>query len=135
MRQLVANVKSTFISKEFIKFLIVGIINTFNSTLFASIYEMVVSVNIAFIMGYITSLGIAYILNSKVIFYKKLKFDAFIRFAISYIPNFIIQNLIVLIVYNIWGLSSILAYMIAAIIGVPVTFICVKVFVFNKINR
>ncbi|MGG7153651.1 GtrA family protein, partial [Clostridium neonatale] len=55
-----------------------------------------------------------------------------IKFAISYIPNFIIQNIVVIIVFNIFNYDKIIAYILAAIIGVPVTFVLMKFFVFRK---
>ncbi len=132
MEQFILKVKSTFMNKDFIKFLIIGVINTFNSTLFSMIYGLVVSANLAFIGGYVTNLCIGYGLNSRFIFYSKFTFIGLIKFMISYIPNFIIQNIIVFLTYNILGLPNIAAYLIAACIGVPVTFIFVKFFAFEK---
>ena len=80
MNQLILKFKSIFISKDFMKFLLIGIINTFNGTLFSTLYGLVIDANIAFIMGYITSLCIAYLLNSKFIFYKKTSINGLIKF-------------------------------------------------------
>lgn len=135
MRNLVIKIKRTFASKEFFKFLIIGVLNTFNGALFSTLYGLWLQVNIAFIFGYISSLIIAYILNSKFVFICNLKIEAFVKFAISYIPNFIIQNLVVLVMYNLLGLSSVITYGIAAIIGIPITFLCVKVFAFGKVDN
>lgn len=135
MEQFVLKVKSTFMNKDFFKFLIIGVVNTFNSTVFSILYGLMISANLAFISGYVTSLCIAYILNSKFIFYKELTFIGLVKFAISYVPNFIIQNMIVLLVYNIMGLPSVVAYIVAACIGIPVTFLCVKLFAFGKSKK
>lgn len=132
MEQFILKMKSNFLSKEFIKFIGIGVINTINSTILAKVYGLVLAANIAFVAGYISNLYIAYILNSKFIFYKKSDLIGFIKFAVSYIPNFIIQNVIVLITYNLLHLPDIVAYLAAAIIGVPITFLCVKLFVFGK---
>lgn len=135
MEQFALKVKSTFMNKDFFKFLIIGVINTFNSTVFSIFYGLVMSANLAFISGYVTNLCIGYTLNSKFIFYRELTFIGLIKFAISYIPNFIIQNIIVFLVYNILGLPSVVAYIMAAGIGVPVTFLCVKLFAFGKSKK
>lgn len=135
MEQFVLKVRSTFMNKDFFKFLIIGVINTVNSTIFSMIYGLVMSANLAFIGGYVTNLCIGYALNSKFIFYREITFIGLIKFAISYIPNFIIQNVIVLLAYNILGLPSIVAYIAAACIGVPVTFLCVKLFAFGKSKK
>ena len=132
MRNLINKIKEVFFSRQFMIFVIIGVINTFNGTLFSMIYQLAINANLAFIIGYITSLCIAYMLNSKYIFYRKLSIVSLVKFSISYIPNFIIQNIVVLVGYNILGLASIYVYMIAAIVGIPITFLCVKLFAFGK---
>jgi len=122
-----------FFSKEFLLFLVVGVVNTFNGTLFSWFYSLAVeNANAAFVLGYLTSLSIAYFLNSFVIFKAKPNLWKYIKFCISYIPNFIIQNLVVIAVYNILNQDKLVAYILAAIIGIPVTFLVVKLFAFAK---
>ena len=135
MNSLFIKAKNMFLSKEFITFEIIGVINTFNGTIFSYIYSSFLNENIAFICGYISGLIISYILNSLITFKEKLEFSKFIKFAISYIPNFIIQNIVVILVFNVLGWHKLIAYGLAAIIGVPVTFILMKLFAFNKKNK
>lgn len=132
MNNAFEKIKNTFLTKEFIAFLIIGVINTFNGTVFSYIYSSFLNENLAFISGYISGLFISYILNSFITFNESLNFYKFIKFAISYIPNFIIQNLVVIIVFNLMGLNKLIAYLLAAIIGVPITFILMKFFAFKK---
>ena len=124
--------KNTFLSKQFIMFLVIGVINTFNGTVFSYIYSSFLNENIAFICGYISGLLISYILNSILTFKERFALKKLIKFAISYIPNFIIQYIVILVVFNLMGLNKLIAYLLAAIIGVPVTFILMKFFAFNK---
>ena len=132
MGEVIKKIKDIFFNKEFILFIIIGVINTFNGVIFSYIYSSFLNENVAFVVGYISSLVISYILNSYVTFKEKLEFKKLIKFAISYIPNFIIQNIIVLIVFNMMGFDKLIAYALAAIIGVPVTFICMKFFAFKE---
>ena len=134
MESFVNKIKEVFFSKQFVTFVIIGIINTFNGVVFSYIYSSFLNENVAFIFGYISGLVISYALNSYVTFKEKLEFNKFIKFAISYIPNFIIQNIVVFIVFNMMGLHKLIAYGLAAIIGVPITFIFMKFFAFKK-NR
>lgn len=128
-----SKIKSMFLSKSFILFLFVGCINTINGILFAYLYSLIIKdANLAFVVGYITSLTISYLLNSFITFKEKLEFKKYIKFCISYIPNFIIQNIIVFIVYNNLGINKLIAYALAAIIGLPVTFILMNIFAFSK---
>ncbi|MBC2574725.1 GtrA family protein, partial [Clostridium beijerinckii] len=96
------------------------------------IYSSFLNENIAFIVGYISGLIISFLLNSLITFKEKLQLNKFIKFAISYLPNFIIQNVVVIIVFNLMGLNKLIAYLLAAVIGVPITFILMKFFAFRK---
>lgn len=128
----IKKIKNTFFNKEFILFIIIGVINTFNGVVFSFIYSSLLNENLAFVLGYISGLIVSYILNSYITFKEKLSFTKFIKFGVSYIPNFIIQNVVVLITFNIMGLHKLIAYCLAAIIGIPVTFILLKFFAFKK---
>nr|WP_243159507.1 GtrA family protein [Clostridium sp. SM-530-WT-3G] len=121
-----------FLSKQFFNFLIVGGINTINGILFSYIYSLFLEVNTAFIVGYITSMTISYLLNSTIVFKENMEFYKYIKFCISYIPNFIIQNICVLLFYNMLGWNKLIVFALAAIIGVPVTFVIMKLFAFGK---
>lgn len=122
-----------FLSREFLAFLIVGVINTLSNIVFSTIYSLFIpNTTIAFFPGYITSNLVSYILNSKLTFKEKLGFVRFIKFFISYIPNFVIQTVIVYLFDHFIHGPSVIAYAIAAVIGVPVTFVFMKIFTFRK---
>ena len=124
--------KRLFLSKEFVAFLMIGILNAINGIVFAYAYSQFLDVNLAFILGYITSLTISYLLNSYITFKESLGLVKYIKFCISYIPNFIIQNAIVLVFYNGLGFHKLFTYSLAALLGVPITFLFMKVFAFRK---
>lgn len=132
---MINKIKKNFFNREFLTFIIVGFINTFIGTILASIYSLLLQVNVAFVLGYLSSLVIAYVINSIFTFKEKLILSKGIKFAISYIPNFIIQNIIVLIFYNTLHFHKLIAFGIAAVIGIPVTFVILKLFVFKKKNK
>lgn len=128
---LFKNLKTLFFQSNFIIFVLIGIINTFNGTVFSYIYSNFLSVNVAFLLGYISGLLISYILNSFITFKDTLSFQKLIKFTIYSMPNFIIQYIIV-IIFNMIGLDKLFAYILAAIIGVPITFLLLKFFAFSK---
>lgn len=122
-----------FLSREFLAFLIVGVINTLSNIVFSTIYSLFIpNTTVAFFPGYITSNLVSYILNSKLTFKEKLGFVRFIKFFISYIPNFVIQTVIVYLFDHFIHGPSVIAYAVAAIIGVPVTFVFMKIFAFKR---
>lgn len=115
-----------FFNREFLYFLIIGIINTFNGVLFSVIFSYKFNGKFAFVLGYVFSLTISYFLNSKISFKKNLSFGRFIKFCISYVPNFSIQFFLVWMLLDLFGWPKVIVYIISAVIGVPITFILIK---------
>ncbi|MFR1831302.1 HAD-IB family phosphatase [Clostridium butyricum] len=128
----VKKLKNIFFTKEFFTFLIVGGINTINGIVFSYVYSLFLGVNVSFVLGYVTAMTISYLLNSTLVFKEDMGIIKYIKFCISYIPNFIIQNIFVLIFYNMLHWNKLIVFALAAIVGVPVTFIIMKFFAFNK---
>ena len=122
-----------FLNRDFITFLFIGGINVFNGVWIAFVYSLFIkNAILAYILGFLTSLCIAYLLNSLLNFKAKLSIKKFITFVISNIPNFIIQVLSVFLFIQILAYPKIIAYMISAVVAVPITFILVKLNVFNN---
>lgn len=121
-----------FFTRDFLSFLMIGVINTLNGIIFSYVYSLFLQENVAFICGYMSGLLISYLLNSFITFKEKLSIMKFIKYFISYLPNFLIQNGCVILLFNILGLPKLLVYALAAIIGIPVTFIILKLFAFKK---
>lgn len=122
-------------SQEFMMFVIIGVACTFFNIFFSWIYEKLFTLKpvIAFLPGYISANIASYILNATLTFKEKLSVTKYIKYFISYIPNYIIQQTVVFAYTWIFpNAPGIFAYAIAAIIGVPVTFIIMKIFTFTK---
>lgn len=126
-------VKHHFFTRAFLLFLVVGTINTFLCSFLATVIEPLVgNANLAFNIGYLLSNVNAYLLNSLFVFPTRMTLVRYVKFFLSYVPNYIIQNAIVFVTYNLLGLPSIASYLLAAILGVPITFLCVKIFAFGR---
>jgi len=132
LKCLIDLIKEHFAKKEFALFIVIGAVNTFNGTLLAFAFSMFLYANLAFVLGYKTALVTAYFLNSFFIFHCKPELVGLAKFALSYVPNFIIQNILVLILYNGLQWNRLLVFALAASIGMPLTFIILKVFAFGK---
>lgn len=126
----------SFLNRDFITFVFIGVINAFNGIWIAYVYSLfITNAIVAYIAGFCTSLIIAYILNSKLNFKKSLNIKRFLKFGINNIPNFIIQVLSVILLLNKLEFNKLLAYAISTVTAVPITFILVKVNVFKKSNE
>ena len=126
-------VKHHFFTRAFLLFLVVGTITSFLCSFLATVIEPLVgNANLAFNIGYLLSNVNAYLLNSLFVFPTRMTLTRYVKFFLSYVPNYIIQNAIVFVAYNLLGLPSIASYLLAAILGVPITFLCVKIFAFGR---
>lgn len=121
-----------FYDRRFLAFLLIGGLNAFNGIFFALVYDFWLPANAAFILGYGTSLSISYVLNSRFNFLKKMTWRAYGRFWLSYLPNFLIQNLVVLLIYNLLQGPKLLAYVLAVLLGLPITFLMMKFYAFGQ---
>lgn len=132
MRKLLTGLKCTFLSKKFIGYCLIGIINTFNTAFFSWLAHFKVQENIAAYIGYFISLTINYILNSIIVFKNRLNLRRYLRFLLSYVPNFIIYTLVSLLTINIMQINQFWATVLATAAGAPVTFVIIKLFAFGS---
>ena len=124
--------KNQFLSRDFITFIFIGIINVFNGIWIAYVWSLfITNAVLAYILGFCSSLVIAYILNSILNFKTSINIYKFVKFVINNIPNFLIQVCSVIILLNKLNFSKVLSYAISALVAVPITFILVKLNVFN----
>lgn len=123
-----------FLSREFLAFLIIGVLNTFTGSLFAVLYRSFIpNDTVAFIPGWISGNIVSYFLNSTFTFKDtNFRISKYLKFLVSNLPNLVIQSVIVQLFSVLFHLPSIIVYGTAAVIGVPVTFIFVKLFAFAK---
>ncbi len=135
-----------FLTLQFFIFMGLGIVNTASVIIVATALDIIKNITldtsdalrvfietsrVNFIIGYIASIVLSFFLNSKYTFHQKPTLRNFIKFPISYIPNFLFQYIMVFMLTSIhWNHSA--AYLIAAILGTPITFISMKLMVFRK---
>ena len=130
-----------FMTVQFVIFMLLGIVNTAVSVGTATLLDILHNAFLApnnplrliaehsrsnFIFG-ITS----FFLNCHFTFHQRPTLKKFLKFPISYIPNFIFQYLMVFI-FTALNLNSTLAYICAAILGTPLTFAAMKLMVFSR---
>ena len=135
-----------FLTVQFITFMLMGIFNTgvlvcaatlldiFNHHVLPpdSVLRVIAEHSrLNFIIGYIISIITSFFMNCKITFGQKPTWEKFIRFPISYIPNFIFQYIVVFIFTSL-NLNQTIAYICAAVIGTPLTFLAMKLIVFRR---
>ena len=126
-------IKTALCNPEFFRFLFVGVVNFITGIFFSWLFLLLSkSASVSFVLGYLLSLTCSYLLNSNMVFKKKISFTKYVKFCVSYIPNFLIQDIIVFITHSVINLNAIVSYLIAGIIAFPVTFVLLKFRVFKS---
>ena len=125
-------IKNLFLKKDFIIFVAIGVINTLTTIVLSALFADLLGVNVSYVVGYLAGFLVSYLLNSHFTFCEKLAWGKLAKYAIATVPNFLIQNGVVFVVYNLLGWHNIIASVLAAAIGVPVTFLLQKFFTFKK---
>lgn len=123
--------KNSIFNFDFIIFVFCGALGTLTNFFCSSLISRKINPISAYVVGYLISLFVSYILNMIYVFKRKLNLKDFIKFVISYVPNFIILFLFVYIFINKVALNKYLVYLLAAIIGLPITFMILKIKTFK----
>ncbi len=113
-------------------FVFCGGCGTLVNFIISLLLAQLINSTVAYVGGYAVSLFVTYLLSSILIFKQRLSVIRFIKFIVSYIPNFLILFSCVAVLLNIFHIKEIIVYGCAAILGLPVTFILVKLFAFKK---
>jgi putative flippase GtrA len=123
-------IKKTYFTKEFILFVFCGGMGTLTNFIISAVISMILNPSVSYIFGYVISLFVAYSLNAKLIFHRKITCMGFIKFVLSYVPNFLILFSFVLVFLNLLHWNKIIVYALAGLLGLPITFLLVKIMVF-----
>lgn len=133
MRDFFRKLCGLFFNREFLSFCLFGTVNTFNTAWISTAADIIIpNRNAAAVIGYIGSLSLAYLIDSHFVFKKKPTGRSYVRFIISYVPNFIIYFLVTFITINTWHLPQFWATALATMIGGPVNYIIIHFYAFRK---
>ncbi len=121
-----------FLTGEFIRFVITGIINTAISWTISTFLFQFINYNLAFIIGYLVSMIVSYFLNCYFTFKTKPSWKNLVKFPLSYIPNFLIQYLFLTIGVQMLQMNKSITLLAAQVIAFPITFLVMKMVVFLK---
>ncbi len=122
-------------NNKFVKFLIVGCVNTLVSYLTFLSLLYVVNYDIAYAVSYGTGILVSYFLNGKWTFQKSITFKGALTYPLVYIVQFSAGWLV--LKYGVEGLSFTenQAYILSVIISIPIGFLASKLYfkAFDKI--
>jgi putative flippase GtrA len=118
--------KNTFLTPKFIKFVIVGTINTINHNIIYLIGLTFLNYMIANFIAFIISMIISFFLNCYFTFNIKPTLEKFIAFPITNIPNLFFQTVGIYIVVEVFNIPKEYGALVTAIFSIPLTFLIMK---------
>ena len=124
--------KNTYYTRDFMLFIVCGGIGTLTNFVFSLLISMKTDATAAYVCGYGLSLFATYALNASLIYKERYRTGSFLKFVLSYIPNFMILFAFVAVFLNIFHWHKVIVYALAGLLGLPITFILVKVYAFAK---
>jgi putative flippase GtrA len=115
-------------SEQFIRFVIVGLINTFNYyVLYLLLYHLVsLDYMFAHIIAFLISMIGSFYLNSYFTYKVKPTLKKFFQFPLTYVVNITITTFAIWLFVDVIGWSETLSPLLATVLAIPFTFVVSK---------
>ena len=124
MNKFLEKIKSTFFTRKFGSFLLIGVANTGTSQLLYILFVMVhVTAGLSSILADVLSVVVSYFLNMKFTYQVKPSWKTFITFPLSYVPGWVINFLIVILCVDVLYIEEIWAKLVSVPITIPMNFV------------
>lgn len=119
--------------EEFIRFGIVGVINTVLSLI---VYNILLWFDVNFLIanafGYAIGILNGYILSSKIVFKKNMRLENGSKFILTYISSFAIGSVILYLLVEIFNIDKRIAPLVVSAFNVIYNYFINKIWTFNK---
>ncbi|MEA4875897.1 hypothetical protein SDC9_141832 [bioreactor metagenome] len=123
-------IKEKFLNKQFLTFGIIGGINTILSqVLYVVFVKLNVVVSLSSLLGDVLTMAISYFANMRFTYHEKPSWKSAITFPLSYVPGFIINMLIVVLVADVFHAPKEYAKLVSLPITIPLNYICMSLLV------
>ncbi|MEF9892022.1 MAG: GtrA family protein [Anaerorhabdus sp.] len=123
-------IKEKFLNKQFLTFGIIGGINTILSqVLYIVFVKFNIVVSLSSLLGDVLTMIISYFANMKYTYHEKPSWKSAITFPLSYVPGFIINMLLVVLVADVFHAPKEYAKLVSLPITIPLNYICMSLIV------
>lgn len=121
-----------FMNREFIRFVIIGGINTGSTYFIYLLLLNFLNYSISYTVSYLFGIVISYFLNTYVVFKEKISLKKFIKFPIVYIVQYLINIIMIYIFVENFEFSNKVVPLLTIIITIPVTYTISRLIVRGK---
>ncbi|MEC0227957.1 GtrA family protein [Paenibacillus alba] len=118
-----------FFTKEFIRFIVVGMLNTLLTYLVYLLLNNLLNYNTAYAVGYIMGLVFSYFMNTIFVFKGSLTLKKGLQFPFVYLLQFILSECILFILVDQLHFNKTSAPLVVVILTIPITFLLSKLII------
>lgn len=120
------------LSKQFLKFVISGGINTLATYLVYLLLLGFLSYSISYTISYVSGIFLSYYLNTVFVFKEKVLFRKFLKFPIVYLVQYLINLLMLYVLVEHLNLSKQIVPLIVIVVTIPITYTLSKLIIKSK---
>lgn len=121
-----------YLNKEFLKFIVSGVLNTLATYLIYLLLLNFIGYSISYTVSYVSGIFISYYLNSLFVFKEKLSLKKFLKYPVVYIVQYLINLFMVFLFVEKLGLSARIVPLVVILITLPITYLLSKLIIKEK---
>lgn len=114
------------INQRFIKFVLVGSLNTGSSYLMYLFFLFFLPYNLAYSVSFVASIIISYFLNTYWVFKHPWRWKKLAQFPLAYIVQYLVGLLLLNLLVDYFGMNEKIAPLLIIIFLVPLSYIIIK---------
>ncbi|WP_443070040.1 GtrA family protein [Sulfurospirillum sp.] len=118
----------------FLKFIVVGFLNTVISYILFIAFLSILNYQASYTLSYCLSIGISYLLNTKIVFNVNRSIKSFLRFPLVYLVQYIFGFIILYLLNQYTKIENHIGILIVIFLSIPLTFILSRVVLLKKIQ-
>jgi putative flippase GtrA len=108
--------------REFLLFLLCGGVNTGASYLVYVLGLRVLPYTVAYTVAYAAGIFLSYCLNAKVVFRRRLRLTAALKYPIVYLAQYVVGIALLYALIEFAGVSQLIAPVLVVVLTIPLTF-------------
>ncbi|AIQ49621.1 polysaccharide synthesis protein GtrA [Paenibacillus sp. FSL R7-0273] len=120
------------LSKEFLKFVISGGINTLTTYLMYLLLLAFFDYSLSYTLSYVSGIFLSYYLNTVFVFKEKVALGKFLKFPIVYLVQYLVNIMMLYVLVEHLHLSTGIVPLIVIVITIPITYVLSRLIIKSK---
>lgn len=112
-----------FINNEFVRYVIVGGVNTAGTLALYQVLRLFMPYAVAYVVEYLIGIGTAYYLQSRFVFHQPLHWKKAFKFPLVYLVQLAVSEVLLIIAVELMHISDVVAPLLVIILVMPLTFV------------